>query len=187
MDYAILMEVRVIKKIAIIVGHNEKSQGAYSKALDMTEYCYYKKVADKLKEVMGDAIDVYTRKPNSTYGAEMREVLNELNKTNYSYVLELHFNSLSNTNVQGVECIAFHKSKVGLELSNKFNNLISKKMNIPNRGIIKVDNPNQRGAYGICKSKPPYVLIETFFGSNEKSKDFTVDKMVELLVEFIKG
>lgn len=174
-------------KVAIVIGHNEKSQGAFCKYLGMYEYTYYVEVANKLKEKLGNMIDIYKRKPNTTYGAEMREVLSRLNKINYTYVLELHFNSLSNSKVQGVECIAFHNSKVGLNLADRFNHLISTEMGTPNRGIIKVNQSGQRGAYGICKSKPPYILVEPFFGSNEKSQLFTVDRMVDLLVRFIIG
>lgn len=175
-----------MKRIAVIVGHNSKSQGAYSKELQTTEYMYYMKVVERLKELLGDKIDVYFRKPNSSYGAEMREVLARLNKIDYDYVLELHFNSASSSEIQGCECIAFYKSVKGLELAKNFNELISRDMNIKNRGIIKVNNSNQRGAYGIMKAKAPYVLVEPFFGSNAKAKDFSVDKMTNLLIQFIE-
>lgn len=172
-------------KIALVVGHNERSQGAYNSYVHKSEYEYYREIAKNLKNTLGDKIDIYIRTPNKTYGAEMREVLNRLNSMDYDYVLELHFNSASNVNVQGTECLAFHNSKIGLELANKFNELISKTMNIKNRGIIKITNSNQRGGYGICKAKQPYVLIEPFFCTNEKAKEFTIDKMTSLILKFI--
>ncbi len=119
----------------------------------------------------------------------MREVLARLksSKTPYKFILELHFNSVTDPRVQGVECLAYYKSKKGLELANKFNKLISSNMGIKDRGIIKIENSKQRGGYGICNTKPPYVLIEPFFGSNEKAKEFTVKKMAELIISFIEG
>ena len=56
------------------------------------------------------------------------------------------------------------------------------------RGLILVQDSKTRGAYGICKSKDTYILVEPFFGSNnEESLKFSVESdVVNLFVDFIK-
>ena len=55
-----------------------------------------------------------------------------------------------------------------------------------NRGIIEVSHERERnGAYGICNSRGHYLLIEPFFGSDEKDC-IPVGEMREILKEWIK-
>ena len=57
-----------------------------------------------------------------------------------------------------------------------------------NRGLIEVKDSKERGAYGICKSKDTYILLEPFFGSNldESLKFSIISDVVALFVKFIK-
>ena len=93
-----------------------------------------------------------------------------------------------------------------IRLQNKFGSKIRTKENIlkeievvngeekkvenkeTTRGLILVQDSKTRGAYGICKSKDTYILIEPFFGSNnEESLKFSVESdVVNLFVDFIK-
>lgn len=169
---------------ALVIGHNERSQGAYSPYLKMTEYEYWKKVAEKIREKI--SIDIFERKPNKSYVEEMKEVIQQINKKNYDFILELHFNSINNSSVQGVEVLRYTSSIKGAKIGQLFIERVNRDFNIPKRNEIIIKSSNQRGGYGICHTKSPYILIEPFFASNEKAINFTVDKMSEFLIYFLK-
>ena len=48
-------------KVALIIGHNSRSKGAYSTILG-SEYIYWKRIAEKIKSIIPQIIDVYERK-----------------------------------------------------------------------------------------------------------------------------
>ncbi|PHI04384.1 N-acetylmuramoyl-L-alanine amidase [Fusobacterium polymorphum] len=200
-------------KIALIIGHNARSKGAYSGILG-SEYDYWKRIAEKIKTEIPAMIDIYERKPNKAYIPEMNEVLKDLNKNDYKFCIELHFNSAGNGQANGCECLVYYGNNKAKELAtdfmarlqNKFGNKIRTKENTlkeikvvngkelttekkeTTRGLILIQDSKTRGGYGICKSKDTYILVEPFFGSNnDESLKFSVEKdVVDLFVKFIK-
>ena len=200
-------------KVALIIGHNKRSKGAYSQIVG-SEYDYWKRIAEKIKTEIPALVDVYERKPNKFYVPEMEEVLKELNKNDYKSCIELHFNSSTNSQANGCECLVYYKNNKAKELAtnfmarlqNKFGSKIRTKENTlkeikvvngkelttekkeTTRGLILIQDSKTRGGYGICKSKDTYILVETFFGSNnDESLKFSVEKdVVDLFVKFIK-
>ncbi len=202
-----------MNKIALIIGHNVRSKGAYSGILG-SEYDYWKRIAEKIKTEIPESVDVYERKPNKYYTREMFEVLEELNKNDYKFCLELHFNAAQNEQANGCECLIYYKNNKAKELATnfmarlqyKFGSKIRTKQNtlkqkvIENgkevekekiettRGLTLIQDSKIRGGYGICKSKDTYILVEPFFGSNpDESLKFSVEKdVIDLFVNFIK-
>lgn len=177
-------------KIALIIGHNKKAQGAYSKALQGTEWQYYNRFVEVLKRLEPEMFDVYRREPDKTYGTEMRKVLKNINDSgeNYPLIVELHFNSAGESSINGTEVLAYKDSKVGIPIGFAFIDTICKEYKTKNRGIKAVTDENDRGGYGIMNSKEPYILIEPFFGSNEEeAKKFKdVEKFAKIFIDFIK-
>ena len=202
-----------MNKVALIIGHNDRSRGAYSPIL-LSEFKYWKRIAEKIKGEIPEIIDVYERKPSKAYVPEMNEVLKELNKNDYNFCLELHFNSSLNRNANGCECLVYWKNEkakglatdfmarlqniFGIKIRNK-ENILKETRNINGketviekkevtRGLILIQDSKTRGGYGICKSKDTYILVEPFFGSNnDESLKFSVEKdVVDLFVNFIK-
>ena len=96
-------------KVALIIGHNQRSKGAYSQIVG-SEYDYWKRISEKLKTEIPALVDVYERKPNKAYIPEMNKVLEELNKNSYKFCLELHFNSADNSQANGCECLVYYKN-----------------------------------------------------------------------------
>ena len=203
-------------KVALIIGHNKRSKGAYSTIVG-SEYDYWKRVAEKIKTEIPLMVDVYERKPNQYYTKEMFEVLEELNKNDYKFCMELHFNAAASEQANGCECLVYWKNEKAKELStdfmarlqNVFGSKIRTKENVikvtmqekriggktweeekkeTTRGLILIQDSKVRGGYGICKSKDTYILVEPFFGSNpDESLKFSVEKdVVDLFVNFIK-
>ena len=203
-------------KVALIIGHNKRSKGAYSQIVG-SEYDYWKRIAEKIKTKIPLMVDVYERKPNQYYTREMFEVLEELNKNDYKFCMELHFNAAASEQANGCECLVYWKNEVAKNLAtdfmarlqNKFGSKIRNKENVikvtmqekriggktweeerkeTTRGLILIQDSKTRGGYGICKSKDTYILVEPFFGSNnDESLKFSVEKdVVDLFVNFIK-
>ena len=177
-------------KVALIIGHNKRSKGAYSQIVG-SEYDYWKGIAEKIKNEIPELVDVYERKPNKFYVQEMNEVLEELNKNDYKSCIELHFNSSTNSQANGCECLVYYKNNKAKELATNFmarlQNIFGSKIR-GNHGIIEIQDSKVRGGYGICNSKDTYILIEPFFGSNpDESLKFSVEKdVVDLFINFIK-
>lgn len=177
-------------KLALIIGHNKRSEGAYSQIVG-SEYGYWKRIAEKIKTEIPALVDVYERKPNKFYVPEMEEVLKELNKNDYKFCIELHFNSSTNSQANGCECLVYYKNNKAKELATNFmarlQNIFGSKIR-GNHGIIEIQDSKTRGGYGICNSKDTYILVEPFFGSNpDESLKFSVEKdVVNLFINFIK-
>lgn len=202
-----------MNKVALIIGHNDRSRGAYSPIL-LSEFKYWKKIAEKIKGEIPEIVDVYERKPNKAYIPEMNEVLKELNKNDYEFCLELHFNGSLNRDANGCECLVYWKNEKAKELAtdfmarlqNVFGSKIRNKVNVlkekklinrretevekkeNTKGITLIQDSNVRGGYGICKSKDTYILVEPFFGTNQdESLKFSIESdVVDLFVNFIK-
>lgn len=203
-----------MSKVALIIGHNDRSRGAYSPIL-LSEFKYWKRIAEKIKGEIPEIVDVYERKPNKAYIPEMNEVLKELNKNDYKFCLELHFNASLNRDANGCECLVYWKNEKAKELAtdfmarlqNVFGIKIRNKVNIlkvkkiingketevekkeATKGITLIQDINIRGGYGICKSKDTYILLEPFFGTNQdESLKFSIESdVVDLFVNFIKN
>jgi hypothetical protein len=176
-----------MKKVALIIGHNKRSKGAFSMIVG-DEFGYWRNIAYKIKSTIPEMIDIYEREPNTNYVREMNKLLVELNKHNYEYCLELHFNSALDSKANGCECLIYKGNKKAKELSTNFMARLQNVFNSKVRGVIEMADSKTRGGYGICNSKDTYVLLEPFFGSNvDESLKFSVIKdVVEVFVNFIK-
>ena len=205
-----------MNKVALIIGHNKRSKGAYSTIVG-SEYDYWKRIAEKIKGEIPEFVDIYERKPNKAYVPEMNEVLKELNKNDYKFCMELHFNAAASEQANGCECLVYYGNNKAkalatdfmARLQNKFGSKIRTKENVikvtmqekridgktweeerkeTTRGLILVQDSNVRGGYGICKSKDTYILLEPFFGTNQdESLKFSIESdVVNLFVNFIK-
>lgn len=176
-----------MKKVALIIGHNKRSKGAFSMVVG-SEYDYWKLIAERIKYKIPEIVDIYEREPNQNYVREMNKVLVELNKHNYEYCLELHFNSALDSKANGCECLIYKGNEKAKELSTNFLARLQHKFNSKYRGVIEVSDSKSRGGYGICNSKDTYILTEAFFGSNvDEALKFSIfNDVVELFVNFIK-
>lgn len=172
-------------KIGLVIGHNAKSKGAFSTYLNTNEFDFYSKVSELVKKQID--LEVFTREYCNSYSKEMAKVIEKINKDNFDLVIELHFNGLNGT-AQGCECLHWHSSVKGKQYSDKFNKLMETK-GIKTRRNILVKDLSINGAYGVMKSKCPYILIEPFFGDNKQDCGVikSAENMANILVEYIKS
>ena len=182
------------KRILLVVGHNEVQRGEFSPTLNNQEWVYWHNIAMQVWDYFSNKagkyeVNVAIRNYKQSYTKEMKEVVFDINNSPvpYDYVFELHFNGVSDKSVNGAECLVFHKSS-SHEIAKRFLNKLHSEFGIKNRGLKYVKSSSERGGYGICKSKAPYILLEPFFGTNEKdSEKFKDDyKIIQFFIDFIE-
>lgn len=165
-------------KKAFIIGHHEKSKGAYSDTLETSEWDFYKSMEEDLKEIG----DVFTHNSDILSYTQRCIETGKRVGDDYDMVICLHFNSVSNEEANGVECLYYGSNKKGKYLSKLFNSNMSRDMGYKNRGIKPILRDNQRGFGELYYVKPTAILIEPFFGSNkEDCERFDKTKFLEIL------
>ena len=175
-------------RVAIVIGHNKKVKGAYSKYLKISEWDFYKDISEKIREMdTAGNVDIYFRNYHGSYSQEMRELTNKLNRKDYKLIIELHFNSSSNPLAYGAEVLLFHSSKKGIKESVRFLNNLREEYENRIRGLVPVTKATQRGGMGICNTKAPYILIEPFFASNRVDAEKFEDrnKLARFIYNFL--
>ena len=162
-------------KKAFIIGHNEKSQGAYSEILKVTEWGLYKSLTPELSELG----DVYIHDASiGGYTARMKDTASKINTQDYDLVVALHFNMF---NGKASGCEALFISEKGRVFGSNFCHYYTESTGAKNRGAKKVEKGG-RGFEEIFNPKAPAILIEPFFGDSESDcKLFNKEKLIESL------
>lgn len=174
-------------KVAIVVGHDENEQGAFSWWLDKSEYPFNKEFADQINA------DVLYRKPRVKgfgYVSQMKE-LGKRTK-DYDVVAELHFNASEGGIANGCEALYWVTNEKGKRYSNKFLEILTQEMpELRNRGVKAIYSRKQRGFHFHAQTKGTSIILEPFFGDSEKDRQrFRVVDYVCVLnkwIEFIKS
>lgn len=153
-------------KIAIVIGHEPKSPGAYSKYLGMSEYIYNSEVAAHLSTVA----DIYKRPNMRGYNAQMRELASIVRPKRYDLIAELHFNSFNNK-AHGTETVTYFGNETTEAYGKVYNEVISDNYEVHNRGEKEVTTGGR--GFGFLASMPANaIILEPFFGDNEEAIKF---------------
>lgn len=167
-------------KIAIVVGHSQRKQGAYSTFLNISEWDYHSEVVKHLNQV-----DVYYRNPELSNIKGIYDVVKRLNKKRYDLVLSLHFNAF-NARAKGCEVLYYHKNRWTAQVAANFVDLIHDKYGIDKRPIKGVYSRRQNGGPLILGSQNDTIILEPFFGDHQEALKFKNPKRyAEVLNEFI--
>lgn len=178
------------KKIALVVGHTTSGdRGAYSPHLEQSEFDFWIDVANKIKALGKstkiDVYDIFTHTEQNYYNRQ-RSLSQKVNRGNYDYVVELHFNAAT-PSANGTECLHYFSSKKGKEAAQKISQKIAKEYGTKLRGVggaKALINKNDRGYWFVYLPIAPAVILEPFFGSNEESLKFKdKDKLAKVLHE----
>lgn len=161
-------------KVALVIGHTEKGdKGAYSEALQTTEYDYWFDVAKRVQKLSNqlqiDIFDMYTHTIQDYY-TRQKTFADKINNcgTVYDYVFELHFNAASPT-ANGSECLHYFNSVIGKKVAISITNFWAKKYKTSIRGVNgsrALVNKYDRGFHFVYLVKFPAIILELFFGSN---------------------
>lgn len=173
------------KNIAIIIGHDKESPGAYSKILGTSEYIYNSEVASHL----GGVADIYKRPLGGGYTTQMRKLAEILNPKGYDLVVELHFNKFDgeeNNVGTGCEALVYPDNEQTKIWGNHFCFQVSEKYDLINRGVKEVEKGG-RGYGFLSLMSAPAMIVEPFFGDeNEALKFENTAEYAQLIKEWIK-
>lgn len=173
------------KKVVISVGHSILKNGMCTSAEgEVNEYRYNKKLAPELKKYLEKAgwnvtVIVCPEKRFQSKAEEKSYKLPLINKGNYDLAIELHLNA-SDGKGHGTE--VYYTSSAG----KKYAQAVQKKLS-----TLFKDREIKKGEklYFLNGTKPPAILIESFFCDNKedykKGKD--VKKVAKLIAEGITG
>ena len=150
-------------KIALTVGHSLLKNGCYTSA-DGTRYggcneykwckSFSKQVANALRKKGHKVTRIVCPEKKFTSGIQEKIYkLNLINSGNYDLVIELHLNA-SDPKAEGTEVL--YKSSTGKKYADKVQKQLSSVFE--NRGTKQ-----RTDLYILNGTKPPAVLIETFF------------------------
>lgn len=163
------------KKVALIVGHQKVSQGAFSIPMSIHEYEFNTGVAQALCSVLIESFDcqIYFRD-----GKTIEETYNGIADWNPDLSLELHFNAESSGLARGTETLCALKwSNFGTLIQNSM--LASlERVGKEDRGVelIHPGDHLTRG-WASCQANWPQALLEPFFGSNQEDCDLFQSKV----------
>jgi len=151
-------------RIAFVVGHHNKSKGAYSDSFKQQEWDFWNDVLEYLCSA-----NVFYHNPETQgYTNRVKETASKLNKIDFDLVVELHFNASSNPQANGCETLYWHKSEKGKEYAKIFSECVHNHSGIKLRsnGLKPLVYPSERGYGSVYYPKAPTILIEPFFGTN---------------------
>lgn len=149
---------------AIVIGHHQNEQGAFSPYLQKSEYLYHSEVASYL-EKMG--FDVYNRSGKGGYKTQMQELAQRMNPKNYSLVLELHFNAFNGV-ANGCESLSYAGNDYTALIGASYCDFITKRYGNYNRKN-KAISEGKNGYWFLHYQNAPALILEPFFGDNEET------------------
>lgn len=161
-----------MKKLALIVGHDKKSQGAAShKVLNRSEYAYNREIAAIAQKYASKKCHVYVilRDYIGIEGA-----YEKAKGYGVDACIELHFNAYDGS-VEGTEILYHDDRDKDPELEKRFAEQVLDKMyevfdrgRSGKRGKKEPQTRNERGWYNVSRVQAfPCVLVEPFFGDNQ--------------------
>lgn len=153
-----------LNRIAIVVGHNARAQGAQRVTDGRTEYDWNGDLAAAIMAHQPPIYRVFRRPAGLGYSAEIAQVYAEVDAWNASASIELHFNSAGGS-ATGTETL--HSGSAGsVTLANLVQAGMLRALGLRNRGLIERKRGSGRGWESLHKGRAPAVLIEPYFGSS---------------------
>lgn len=154
-------------KLAIVVGHNERQQGAVRQDTGESEYSWNTRLAAFIVELSRDfpqlAVKVFHRKYMGSYRRELTEVYGRVDAWGADYSVELHFNSHTTASATGTEVLS-SGSKGSLRLCHALQDEMLDALGLKDRGTKVVRTG--RGSLSLIVGRAAAALLEPFFASS---------------------
>lgn len=155
-------------KIAIVVGHNKSAPGASGRdPINASEFTWNNQVADAMIKLGQPGLELrkFNRTPGGGYSAEIKRVYAEVKDWGAKAAVELHFNAADGS-ASGSEVLHAAGTKdATLALAMLVG--IVEAMKLPNRGLKPIGKSGRGGA-SLFALNIPTVLVEPFFGDNQR-------------------
>lgn len=155
-------------KIAIIVGHDEKKQGAYSEYLKKSEYEFNSEFANNIFSQLthyGLEVNIFKRNKGLKDAYDRAKILGS------NIFIELHFNSFSDESANGAEVLINGDNKDEQGFAQAIIDNWCEDTLIKDRGVKKVSK-GKRGYRNLTQVENDIsIIFEPFFGSNKDDCD----------------
>lgn len=150
-------------KVALVIGHSEKSQGARNAIYGASEFEFMQKLAHDIEREwsehnMSDEIVVVYRE---TY----EKLPHQINALGVDLVVSLHANAYD-ARSSGCEMLYYHASERGKHIAGIFQDRVCGVIQNAYRGI-KPKHSEDRGGYLLRYTKAPCIICEPFFIDND--------------------
>lgn len=180
-------------KIAIVVGHTAKAQGAVRRADGVTEFVWNSDLAAKIKGIGGETVKVFVRDPALSLRAGLTATYRAADEWGADCAIELHFNSSTNVSAMGAECLT-SGSVSSRALCALLQAAMVRALDARDRGLLVRNKPGDRGSISLLAGRAPAALIEPFFGSNKERakvadarKDDLAHAIYDAAAAFVRG
>jgi len=150
-------------KIALVVGHNERAQGAVRATDGRTEHDWNGDLAEMIRDIDPETVRIFYRTPAGGYSREIARVYGEVDAWGADVSLELHFNGASPA-AHGCETLS-SGTDGSLALCRAVQDAIVGALPVRDRGV-KVRGRGDRGGASLWAGRAPAALLEPYFGSN---------------------
>lgn len=175
-------------KIAIIVGHEKKSQGG-SNRNGVTEYDYN----SRLGEMIAALLVTEDHEPFIVYrdGTTYSKLPQRVNKTGADIAVSLHCNAF-NGQASGSETLHYVNSQNGERLAEHIQKKVVGVMKLSDRGLRPVDvkhvgREGDRGGHLCKRTSMPTVIVEPFFIDNDSDLQRGEERMIILAAAIAQG
>lgn len=179
-------------KIAIVIGHNSRAQGAVRATDGRTEFDWNGELAGMIKAHDPNSIKVFRREKGGGYSAEIDRVYAQVDEWGADCSIELHFNGSEDPHANGGLTLS-SGTKGSLALAGAVQSRSTDALGVQDRGIRTLGR-RDRGGRSLWQGKAPAILTEPYFGSNPREcvkAQMHMDELAEAVFrgacEFLDG
>lgn len=152
-------------KVAISIGHGPAIDRGAENHDGTTEFDWNLDLGNRIKVALtGTALEavICGRKVEKS----PTDAAHQITATGADFAVELHLNA-ADTKASGTEMLHATVSARGKELAGHLQREAVAVLGLPNRGVKSLER-TERGAAIVWESKPPTVIVESFFIDNDK-------------------
>lgn len=153
-------------KIAIVIGHNSKAQGAVRITDGRTEYDWNGHLAELIRDHDPGRVRIFRRQAGLGYSREIDKVYGETDAWGADVTIELHFNGSADPRAEG--CLTLSSGTAGsMRLAREVQARMLAVMQNEDDGILVRDR-SDRGGRSLWAGRAPAILTEPYFGGNAR-------------------
>lgn len=175
-------------KIAIVVGHNPRAQGAVRITDGQPEYKWNSDLAEMIRDINPESVRIFKRVYLGSYSREIDKVYAEVDAWGADVSIELHFNGSADPRATG--CLTLSSGTGGsLRLAREVQDRMLAVMENEDDGIV-VRGRRARGGRSLWAGRAPAILTEPYFGGNARFchvADARKDELAEAIYEGAKA
>lgn len=150
-------------KIALVIGHNARAQGAVRATDGRTEYDWMADLAAAIQAAQPAMYKIIRRPAGKAYSAEIKEAYGAADAWGAVATVELHFNG-GPPAATGTETLTSGTTG-SLRLAKLIQPAMVGALGLRDRGLV-TRKRGDRGGESLWVGRAPAVLIEPYFGSN---------------------